>query len=154
VRPIEPDGIFDGLNWGAILLGALVDFALTMVAALPLMLWFAGPAAFSEDEAASERAIDQATQSPEFLLTFLVVGLAATAYGGYVGARRAGAHHLRHGGWVAVASALLAFLSMLLPGTTETSPSPVWYEALALGLMLPAGVFGGFLAMRRSGPPG
>jgi hypothetical protein len=144
----EPEGILDGLNWRAIALGALVDVTISFVAVVPMGLWFAGADAFS-DEDASARAIEAVSASPEFLLASLLVGLGATAYGGYFAARRAGVSHLRHGGWVAVVSATIGFLSLLLPGANTGPQPPAWYGVLGLVLMIPAGVLGGFIALKR-----
>lgn len=151
--PIQPDGIFDGLSASSILIGALVDLASTTVASTPLVLWFAGGAVVEGDEEATARALEAVWDSPEFLAAFLLVGLAATCFGAFVGARRAGRLHVRHGGWVAVASAGLGALLMLLQGPGAGSASPPWYDALSLGLMLPAGLLGGLIAQRRRASP-
>ena len=147
--PIDPEGIFDGLRWGSIFLGAIVDIGVTAVASIPLVLWYAGPEAFSLDEEVVDRALNVVYASWEFLIASAAVGLAATAYGAYFGARRAGAHYLRHGGWVAVVSALIGFGVLLIPGIATESAPPAWFEALSMGLMLPAGVLGGFVAFKR-----
>ena len=98
-----------------------------------------------DDEVAGQ-AFDAMYASWEFLVASVVVGLAATTYGAYVGARRAGVHHLRHGGWVAVVSALIGVGLLVLSGT---EPSPhAWLDALSLALMLPAGVLGGLVASK------
>jgi hypothetical protein len=123
--PIEPDGLLDGLRWGSILLGALVDNVLTVLGA----------------------------SSPEFLLAGLVVGVCATSYGAFVGARRAGVHHVRHGGWIAVCSAALSLVPVLLAGQAPASSPPLWYEALGWLLLLPSGLAGGYLAERLARTP-
>jgi len=145
--PIQPDGILDGLRWGCVLRGAVLDIALTLVLSIPLVLWLAGPAAFSEDDAAAQKTVDQALSSPEGLFWGAVLGLAATIIGAYYGARRAGALHVRHGGWVAVVSMALVF-PLQLSSTAASSAAPLWYEILSLAAMIPAGLLGGFLASR------
>lgn len=145
---IEPDGIFDGLRWPPILGGAVLDNVLTFFAMLPIYFYFAGGEAFSEDEEASRRALEQAAQDPGFLLLTLVVGLAITVYAGGWAARRAGALHLRHGGWTAVAAAVLATLFLLLPGAGSEPGPPWWYDVVGLALMVPAGVLGGWIASK------
>ena len=148
--PIEPDGILDGLHWGSIGLGAAVDIGVTALASIPLTYWYGGAEAFSMDEEVADRAFEAMYASWEFLVASVVVGLAATAYGAYVGARRAGAHHLRHGGWVAVVSALIG-VGLLLASGTEPSPH-AWLDAVSLALMLPAGLLGGAVASRHGAP--
>ena len=114
--PIEPDGLLDGLQWGSILLGAVVDNVLTVLGFGLLTASLAGEEAFSGDEEAAERAFEEMATSPEFLLAGLLVGVCATAFGAFVGARRAGVHHVQHGGWIAVCSAALSLVPILLAG--------------------------------------
>jgi hypothetical protein len=143
---IQPDGLFDGIQWSAVAYGALVDILVTFAANLPLVALFA-PEALTADPAEAERVMREAASSPDFLLAGLLVGAAATAFGAWVGARRAGVHHLRHGGWVAIASLLLGFLPLLV---FEAGPAPpLWYQAAGILLMLPAGLLGGYLAQPR-----
>ena len=150
--PIEPDGVFDGLRWSPILRGAVLDNLLTFLALSPIMLFVAGTEAFSEDEEIVKHAIDRAIVAPEFLLWSFIVGILITAYAAFWAARRAGLLHLRHGGWTAVASAVLASLFLLVPGATEGPAPPFWYNSLALAVMVPAGVFGGWLASNVTKP--
>ena len=146
---IEPEGLLDGLHWDAIFLGAVLDIAATFVILIPVMLVFAGGDAFSGDPEASREAIDTASAGTGFLLASLLGGLAATVYGAYFGARRAGEFHLRHGGWVAVCSAGLGLLLMLLLGDGGAE-GPIWLDALSIVLMIPAGLLGGLLARRQA----
>jgi hypothetical protein len=147
--PVEPQGILEGLNWRAVLLGAIVDIVLTMFASTILIFWVAAPDAFSPDEDVAKQAVDAALHAPEFLLFAFVTGIVATAIGAYVGARRAGVFHVRHGGWIAICSALCSLLFLLTPGATSGPNPPLWYDALGLILMLPAGLIGGRLAEAR-----
>ena len=112
---IEPRGLFEGMSGRAVLFGVAVDIVLTGFASVILILWTAGPEAFSLDEEVAAEAVAAALVSAEYLLSSLVVGLLATLIGAYAGARRAGASHVRHGGWVAVCSAVLGFSLLLLP---------------------------------------
>ena len=150
--PIEPASAFDGLRWSPILRGAVLDNVLTFLALIPIMLYVAGAETFSEDEETIERAIDQAFVAPEFLLWSFIVGISITAYAAFWASRRAGVFHLRHGGWTAVASAVLASLFLLIPAPTAAPAPPLWYNALSLAVMLPAGVFGGWLASKVAKP--
>jgi hypothetical protein len=147
--PVEPQGILEGINWRAVLFGAIVDIVLTIFASAIFIFWAAGPDAFSPDEAVAKQAVDAALLSPEFLLFAFVTGTVATAIGAYVGARRAGVFHVRHGGWIAICSALCSLLFLLAPGATSAPNTPLWYDALGLILMLPAGLLGGRLAEAR-----
>lgn len=146
--PIEPQGLLDGLRWGSILLGALVDNVLTILGFGLLTAALASEEAFSEDPAAAERAYEELAASPEFLVLGLLVGVTATVYGAFVGARRAGVSPVRHGGWVAVCSAALSLIPYLLASQPPTSSPPLWYEALGWLLLLPSGLAGGYLAGR------
>lgn len=150
-RPIEPDGLFDGLRWSAILRGAVLDNVLSFVA-LGALLVYLTPEALSEDEEAASRAMDQALVSPEFMFLSVIVGFPITVYAAFWAARRAGTLHLRHGGWTAVVSVALPSLFLLLPGANRGPHAPLWYDALSLALMLVAGLLGGWLAGRRAGP--
>jgi hypothetical protein len=112
------------------------------------MFYFAGADAFSEDEAAAGRAIDQAVVAPEFLFWSFVIGISITAYAAFWASRRAGTLHLRHGGWTAVVSAAVASMFLLIPDAAAGPQQPLWYTGLSLGLMIPTGVFGGWVASR------
>jgi hypothetical protein len=138
--PIQPEGVFDGLRWGCIFRGALLDIALTVAGSIPLALWLAGPDA--------REALDRALTSPEGLLWSALLGLAATIVGAWYGARRAGALHVRHGGWIAVVSIALGLPFQLLSAGGSAGAYPFWYEAAGLAAMLPAGMLGGLLASR------
>jgi hypothetical protein len=143
---IEPEGLFDGLKPGAILIGAVVDNLATAIASSALVVWLGSEKAFSEDVGERREALEALLSQPEFLLCSLVVGLGCTVLGGYVGATRAGSLHVRHGGWIAVTSAALGLLLALLPGPAPSSGPPFWYEATGWLLLLPAGLLGGLLA--------
>ena len=146
--PIEPDGLFDGLQWGCILRGALLDIVLTVLGSVPLTLLLVGPADLPQDEEAAAEALRQAMVTPEGLFWGLVLGIAATAVGGWYGAQRAGALHLRHGGWVAVVSMVLGLPFYAAPSEAGAAATPLWYEFAGLVAMLPAGLLGGWIAAR------
>ena len=152
-NPIEPDGLLDGLQWGSILFGAVLDNVLTVIGFGLLTASLAGEDAFTQDEAAAERALQELASSPEFLLFGLFLGVAATVIAAFAGARRAGVHPVRHGGWIALCSAALSVVPYLLPGSVPAPSPPVWYEALGWCLLLPSGLAGGYLAARIARPP-
>jgi hypothetical protein len=148
-QPIQAHGVFDGILWRPVFKWAVLDIVLTMLALIPIMLYIAGPAALSEDDAIANPALDQALASTGFMMLSFVVGLAVTIFASYWAARSAGSLHVRHGGWTAVVSAVLGTAFLLLPADPSSTPSPLWYNALSLALMLPAGLFGGWIAMLR-----
>jgi hypothetical protein len=143
---IEPHGIFDGLKPGAILIGAVVDHVATLATSIVLFVVLAGEAAFSDDEEVTQAAFDALSADPQFLVWSMVLGLSCTVLGAFVGARRAGKLHLRHGGWVAVASAVIGMLYLLLPAEAAGPVPPLWYDVVGWVLLLPAGLLGGALS--------
>lgn len=150
--PIEPDGLLDGLRWSSVLRGAVLDNVLTLVVSIPLTLFFAGSDLMTEDEELANRAMEDALSSPEFLAWLFVIGLSITVYAGFWAARRAGVLYLRHGGWTAVASLSIAMLFVIVPGASEGATTPLWYDAASFGLMIPAGILGGWMAAKLHAP--
>jgi len=149
--PVEPDGLFDGLRWSLILGGAVLDHVLSFLALLPILVLVGGTEALSGDEESVNRVIDQTVLAPEFLLWSLIVGVLITSCAAFWVARRAGVLPLRHGGWTAVAALMLGAVFLLFPGATSGPQPPLWYVFLGYAFMIPAGVFGGWLAARASG---
>jgi len=148
--PVEPDGLLDGLRWSCILGGAVLDHVLTFLALLPVLVWVGGAEAFSGNEESVNRAIDQTVVAPEFLLWSFIVGTSVTSFAAFWASRRAGVLYLRHGGWTAVAAAILGSIFLLLPGATSGPQPPFWYVCLGYAFIVPAGVFGGWLAAKAS----
>ncbi len=144
--PIEPEGMFTGLSASAILLGAFVDIAATVIASTLFVMWLA-PDLMSHDEAELRQTLTELYASRVYVTGNLALGAACTVLGAFVGARRAGLLHVRHGGWIAVAStALGVLLTALEPATAQDPATPFWAEATAWLLILPAGMIGGALA--------
>ena len=123
--PIEPDGIFGGLKPRAILIGAVVDHVTTVATSIVLFGLLTGEDAFSEDAEVSEAAFEALSADPQFLVWSMVLGLSCTVLGAFVGAWRAGTLHVRHGGWVAVTSAVIGCLFLVLPTATH----PPWRQS-------------------------
>jgi hypothetical protein len=142
---IGAPGIFTGLRPGAILLGVVVDHLATLLASAALV---AALAAREPGGELSEEALEALAATPEFLVASLVLGLACTALGAFVGARRAGCAFVRHGGWIAIGSALVALAGIAAgpPGP----PPPLWLELAGFLLAVPAGILGGWLAGLRA----
>ena len=142
--PIEPPGIFDGLSIRAIVLGVVVDSLASFAAGLVLATIFVMPHAGADGDVDKE-ALEALARSAEFLLVNLMVGLTCTAFGAYVGARRAGDAFVRHGAWIALGSATLA-LMFYAAQTPTTESLPLWLDISRFALLLPAGVLGGAIA--------
>ena len=143
---IEPHGIFDGLKPGSIFIGAVVDQGATLATSIVLFVLFAGEGAFSDDDEVTQAAFDALSADPQFLVWSMVLGLSCTVLGAFVGARRAGKLHLRHGGWVAVASAVIGIFYLLLPAEAAVPAPPLWYDVVGWVLLLPSGLLGGALS--------
>jgi hypothetical protein len=145
--PTSPEGTFDGLSASAILLGAFVDIAATTIAVTLLLVWLV-PDVMSQDQAASRKALEEGHASRAYEIGNMVLGALGTVFGAFVGARRAGLLHVRHGGWIAVASTAIGFVMALLvpPAQVDVADPPLWIQALAWLLILPAGMSGGALA--------
>ncbi|MBW2270205.1 MAG: hypothetical protein JRH16_16685 [Deltaproteobacteria bacterium] len=143
---IEPEGLFDGLRPRAILSGAVLDNLATIATSIVLFGLFAGEGALSEDPEVANAAWTALSTNPLFLFCSVVLGLSCTVLGAFVGAWRAGVLHVRHGGWIAVASAAIGTLFLLLPGEASGAAPPLWYDVVGWALLIPAGVLGGALA--------
>jgi len=140
---IQPTGIFEGLRPTAILLGVVFDNLATYLVGSLLLLAFAGPP--GSDGAFDENALAALASSREFLLASLAGGLACTASGAFVGARRAGCHFVRHGAWIGVCAALIGLACYPAPAASRPLP-PLWFDLAGYALLLPAGALGGLLA--------
>lgn len=149
---IEAPGIFEGLRPRAILLGVIVDNLATLLASFVLVAIFAARQGLGQDGDISEEALEAVVSSPEFMLASLVVGLACTGLGGFVGARRAGSSFARHGGWIGIGSAVMGLVLSVSAGP-DPSPPPIWFELAGYLLVVPAGVLGGLVAGARARRP-
>lgn len=147
-EPIGPSGLLDGLDWRTIFFAAVLDIVLSAVGGTILVAWLS-PDVLTPAGEFSEQAWNEFLQSPEFLRWSLVMGLAVTGFAAYWGAQRAGRHPVRHGGWIAIASALMGTALLLIPGANEGPGNPLWYDVVGYTLMVPAGLLGGFVASKR-----
>jgi hypothetical protein len=144
--PIEPEGTFAGLSGSAILLGAFVDIAATMIGSILLVSWLA-PELLSQSEADARATAARLAASTSYIAANIAVGALCTMLGAFVGARRAGQLHVRHGGWIAVTStAIGVLLTAFDTPAHDASDAPLWAEVIAWLLILPAGMCGGALA--------
>jgi hypothetical protein len=145
-EPIEPEGTFDGLSGTAILLGTFIDIVATEIAGTLLILWFA-PTLPTQDPEQVRKLLGDLAMSTSYVAASIAVGALGTVLGAFIGARRAGQLHVRHGGWIAVASTALGALLMLLePPSRDATEFPFWAQVAAWLLILPAGMTGGALA--------
>jgi hypothetical protein len=145
---IEPTSVFSGLRPLPILYGALVDHVATLLAGTVLFVVFAAHKSLDLSEEISDEAVAEVLASPEFLLCSFIVGALCTVLGGYLGARRAGCCHARHGAFVGLASLLIGLLLFVLPLTADRAP--LWYDLLGAAVVIPCGVAGGWLAEKAS----
>ena len=148
-QSIEPSGTFDGLKPGAILFGAVVDNLATFLVSVPLTLMYLPTEIFSQnDEKAIQAAIETLSSDTGYLLWALGLGLSCTVLGAFVGARRAGQLHWRHGGWISVTSAAIGLAVMIVAGLEPGPERPLWYEVVGWVLLIPAGLLGGEISRR------
>lgn len=151
---IEPTGIFEGISPGAIVLGVIVDTVATIISGFALLFVFGRSVIGKSGGDVPDNAFDAIVTSPSFLLASLVVGILCTILGAFVGARRAACHHVRHGAWIAVGSAVVSLVSYATSAQGE--PNPLWFDIVGFTLIIPAGVAGGLLAQYwpvGEGPP-
>jgi hypothetical protein len=91
--------------------------------------------------------------STGYVAANIALGVLGTMLGAFVGARRAGQLHVRHGGWIAVTSTAIGALLMLLePPARDAVGFPFWSQVVAWLLILPAGMTGGAIAAALPAP--
>lgn len=130
------------INLKALLFGIVADVGVTFVASLLLFLLFAHDLVSPDMPPEEMDAVMQALLARgDFLLASLVIGLGCSTLGGYVAARTAGQDLYLHAGLVGLASLLFG----LVAGTS----GPFWFNVAGFVLVLPAALYGGYLADRR-----
>jgi putative membrane protein (TIGR04086 family) len=90
-----------------------------------------------------------ALATPHWII-FEIVGLFFTGAGGFVAARMARTRHIQHGAAVGVGALLLG---VLVEWVIPADPAPVWYAAVSMVSVIPAGALGGYAAARRANSP-
>lgn len=126
----------------AIALGVLADIGGSVLAGILLLSWFVGDAIAPDipaDEA--EEIMRGLSQDGGFLTLSLLLGLAFTGLGGYVAARVARRELYLNAGLVGVISLVLGLLF--------GGPGPFWFEVAGFLLIVPAALYGGYLADRQ-----
>jgi hypothetical protein len=130
--------LFD-IKLKAVIVGTIVDNAgtLLLMTTLAALLVSTG---LTEDEVMGR------LKSTNGLLLGLIVGLGCTVLGGYFAGRMARRAEVLHG-------ALVAVIGMVIALIFRESGDPVWFDIAGFAGMLPAGMAGGYLALRhRAGP--
>jgi putative membrane protein (TIGR04086 family) len=142
----------DSVSWSAVGIGVAVDWIATLATT---MLVVATASAIAESRSpgpeSAEQYIAQLQASPDFMLTFTLLGLLCVSFGAFIAARRAGHSELRHGALVGVGSVVLALVmeSLQAPGDNSAEVwSPTWLRVLGYALVIPFGMLGGAFAER------
>ena len=145
----QPQGVLAGSRPKDVLLGVAVDWALTIIAGVVVLLLFLDSDLWDAEEEVLNQALSALNADAAYLATTFLLGTTATVIGAYVGAKRAGVLHLKHGLAIAVLSAALALLFVPLPADGGIADIPLWYDIASWLFILPAGIFGGYLARER-----
>ncbi len=133
--------MFEGVRPKAVLFGIVADIGATFIAMM-LITNFIGMQLGSENLSQAElmQLIEEALQQPPYLLVGGILGLLATALGGYVAARAAEVAPLLNAACVGLFDVVLG---LFLIGS-----SPLWFSVIGLLLTLPAAIAGGVLFRR------
>ncbi|HWR72983.1 MAG TPA: hypothetical protein VN604_07420 [Nitrospirota bacterium] len=126
------------IKFKAVIAGVIVDNAgtLLLMTTLAALLVSTG---LSEDEVMGRM------KSTNGLLLGLIIGLSFTVLGGYLAGRMAKQIEILHGALVAVTGMTIALIFR--------GGDPLWFDIAGFAGMLPAGMTGGYLALRhRAGP--
>lgn len=144
--PVEPVGIFSGVQVRPIIAGVVVDYVATLLAGIVYLSIFFGKE-ITEQGDLSEEAINEILTSPEHLLILGVVGTLCTALGGYIAGRMAKDFEIKHGALVGLGSLILVTLEQTMAG--QSASYPLWFEILGYLIAVPAGALGGYVAQRQ-----
>ncbi len=133
----DPKIHLSDIRFKALIAGALVDNAGTLLVMTTL-------AALLVKSGLSEDEVMARMKSTNGLLLGLVIGLGFTVLGGFFAGRMAKKAEMLHG-------ALVAVVGMVITMIFWESGHPLWFDIVGFAGMLPAGLYGGYLAMRH--PP-
>jgi hypothetical protein len=123
------------IKFKAVIIGAVADNAGTLFV-MTLLAATLASAGLSEDEVMGRM------RSTSGLLLGLIIGLGCTVLGGYIAGRIARQAERTHG-------ALLAVIGMVIALIFRNGGDPAWFDIAGFAGMLPAGMFGGWLAEQR-----
>lgn len=143
--PVEPAGIFTGIQIRPIISGVVTDYVATYLFGFAYLAFYFGKQVFENGEL-SEEAIREFLSSPESLLILGVIGTLCTVLGGFVAGRLAKSAEIKHGAFVGGASLILSTLEQTLSG--QDLPIPEGYQLVAYLVAIPAGALGGYFAQR------
>jgi uncharacterized membrane protein len=133
------------VSFKGVALGVLVDIGGTVLASMLLLSWFVGDTIAPEMPPEEvEQIMRQLSRDGAFLTASLVLGLAFTGLGGYVAARVATRELYLNAGLVGVVSLVL--------GLVFGGQAPLWFEVAGVLLIVPAALYGGYLADRQLNP--
>lgn len=118
----------------AVIMGALADNGVTL-----FFMMFLVTSLRSTDIPNDEVVLRMKSLSG--LLLSLIIGLGGTALGGYVAGRVAKQAEVLHG-------ALVAVVGLVLASFFRETDVPLWFDIVGFAGMLPAGMYGGWLAPR------
>ncbi len=128
--------------------GLTVDTVGTIAAVLLVLSGITFWGAFSGvPESQIHSYVEDVLLSPAWLLIGGIIGTGFTVLGAYLAARWAGRDERLHSLAVGVGSLLIS--GLLAMGAQEPDPTPVWYQTLAYGILLPGALWGGYLARCR-----
>jgi hypothetical protein len=131
--------MFSGIRPKAVLIGIVTDIGATYLVMTILMVSLgAGARDLSEEEA--RQLIETTFQQAPYLLLSGVLGLLATALGGFVAAKVAAVAPLLN-------AACVGLFDLIL-GIFLVGDAPLWFSVVALLLTLPAAISGGVLWRR------
>lgn len=124
----------------AIVIAMLLSLALDVVGGLLLVAGFGVQITQEMTEEQAQAALQAVIGTPSFLMASLLYGIGTTLLGGFVAARLARSHPYFN----ALAVGALGIALGLLVG----SDAPLWFDALAFGMSIPAALAGARLAHR------
>jgi len=125
---------FSDINFKAVIVGAIVDNAGTLLVMTTL-------AALLVKTGLSEDEVMTRMKDTNGLLLGLIIGLGFTLLGGFFAGRMAANAKLLHG-------ALVAIVGMIITVVFWEKGGPLWFDIAGFAGMLPAGIAGGYLALR------
>lgn len=130
-----------------VLVGGLTDIVATNILVLPLLVYVAMTHDFTGVPPGNVgvRMLEIMRDSSGTQVTGWLLGLGATALGGYVAARIARTAEVKHGAWSGWLCMGLGIYSLFAASSTV----PMWQHALAFVLSPTFGAFGGYLRLRQ-----
>ncbi|WP_428380980.1 hypothetical protein [Nevskia ramosa] len=121
-----------------VLIGAIVTLLLDLVAGGALVPMLGGGPLLDLPQEEQAAALDAFSMSAPYLTGAMIIGLLTTVFGGYIAARVAKREPYLN-------SSLLGVVGVLI-GLALGADLPVWYNATALLLTIPASLLGGHFA--------